>query len=260
MPDDYDTYRRNLSNYEKGLYFELGRAHELGETRDNGWVKQFCLRTKLGPRILDSARAEGRGVRGRERKSGRVSERRTLRQLNKERVALEAGQLTRTTWETVAGESLPKSIEESLSAMTRDFGARFQHVVISREDALRAMKLGQSLVSKQLELVRPYELERADRARRRLENIRRIQQEKEREQNLRSAEQARQKELTRIRTARDQLLARLPPEVARILALSMPPPERELDRHPPDLGNSTTRAGREARTREHERARDARGV
>lgn len=31
MPDEYDVIRRRLTNYEKGLYFELGRARERGK-------------------------------------------------------------------------------------------------------------------------------------------------------------------------------------------------------------------------------------
>lgn len=83
MPDEYDAIRRNMSNYEKGLYFELGRAHERGETPEKGWVRQFEIRTSEGPRVLDSARTEGRGIRSVERKSGRVNERDAHEQLKK---------------------------------------------------------------------------------------------------------------------------------------------------------------------------------
>ncbi|WP_157124609.1 hypothetical protein [Nocardia pseudovaccinii] len=190
MPDEYDDYRRRerLTNYERGLYFELGRAHERGETAEKGWVRQFRIETKDGVRILDSARTEGRGTRGIERKSGRVNERETLRQLGLERLAFESGQLTSSTWETVAGEKVPPEVVKEMQAMARDFRGKFHHQVISRADALRAIQLGQSMVSKQLELVRAHELVRADRARKRLENIREIvraRQPKEREEPAR---------------------------------------------------------------------------
>ncbi len=182
MPDDeYDKFRRNLSNYEKGLYFELGRAHERGETAERGWVRQFKMETPKGSRVLDNAKTDGRGTRSMERKSGRLNERETYRQLEKERSALEIGQLTHSGWETVSGEAVPRTIQEEMSSMARDFPGRFRHEVISRDDALRAMKLGQSIAAKQLELIRVYELDRADRARKRLANIREIVRRREAE-------------------------------------------------------------------------------
>ncbi|MGY1981159.1 hypothetical protein [Nocardia gipuzkoensis] len=83
MPDEYDAIRQRLTNYEKGLYFELGRAQERGETPEKGWVRQFRIETSKGPRVLDNARTEDRGTRGVERKSGRVNERDTREQLVK---------------------------------------------------------------------------------------------------------------------------------------------------------------------------------
>ncbi|MEU0504391.1 hypothetical protein [Nocardia sp. NPDC005998] len=174
MPDEYDAVRRDLSSYEKGLYFELGRAHERGETPEKGWVRQFEIRTSEGPRVLDSARSEGRGTRSLERKSGRVNERDAHEQLRKERAGLESQQLTHSTWETVEGEKLPDKVREDMQELARDFPSRFHHEIVSRADAARAIRLGQSLVSKQLELIRAYELVRADRARKRLEKIREI--------------------------------------------------------------------------------------
>ncbi|MET8799729.1 hypothetical protein ABZV91_25455 [Nocardia sp. NPDC004568] len=172
MPDEYDAIRKRLTRYERGLYFELGRARERGETRDNGWVPQFEIKTSEGTRILDSARTDGRGTEGVERKSGRVNERDTYFQLFKERAALESGQLTRSRWETVVGEKIPDKVRRQLEGLARDFPGRFHHEVVSRADALRAIQLGRSLASKQLELIRPYELDRADRARKRLDKIR----------------------------------------------------------------------------------------
>jgi hypothetical protein len=176
VPDEYDEYRRRerLTNYERGLYFELGRAHIRGETPERGWARQFKIETGKGSRVLDSAKTEGRGVRAVERKSGRVNEKDTRDQLARERAGLASGQLAYSTWETVEGEKLPDKVREDMQALARDFPGRFDHQVISRADALRAIQLGQSLMSKQLELVRAYELTRADRARKRLEKIREI--------------------------------------------------------------------------------------
>ncbi|MGK8520380.1 hypothetical protein ACRS6B_01885 [Nocardia asteroides] len=192
MSDEYDAMRSRLTNYEKGLYFELGRAHEGGETPEKGWVRQFRLETPAGARILDSARTEGRGTRGIERKSGRVNEIDAREQLDKERAGLEAGLLTNSRWETVAGEKIPPRIAKELHDMARDFGDKFQHVVVSRADALRAMQLGRSLVSQQLELIRPYELHRADRARERLAKVRQIVRAQERAEKFRKVQQFRE--------------------------------------------------------------------
>ncbi|NKY48270.1 hypothetical protein [Nocardia cerradoensis] len=148
MPDEYDGIRGGLSNYERGLYFELGRAHIRGETAERGWVRQFQLQVGNRARILDSARTDGRGTRGVERKSGRIHERSTLEQLRRERSALESGKLTHSRWETVAGEKIPRSVGDELRAMTRDFPGRFEHEVLSRADAARALELGRSLASR----------------------------------------------------------------------------------------------------------------
>ncbi|WP_280314030.1 hypothetical protein [Nocardia wallacei] len=199
MPDDYDAARRNLSNYERGLYFELGRAHIRGETPEKGWVRQFEINVGGKIRRLDSARTEGRGVRSRERKSGRVHERETLEQLRRERAALRTGQLTQSGWETVAGEKVPRTVRDELQQMARDFPGRFHHEVISRADALRALELGRSLAAQQLELVRSYQLSGADRARKRLANIREIVRQREvqakedRARTEREAREARQR-------------------------------------------------------------------
>ncbi|NKY33919.1 hypothetical protein HGA13_12650 [Nocardia speluncae] len=174
MPDEYDAVRRRLTRYERGLYFELGRARERGETPEKGWVRQFEVRTGAGARILDSARTHGRSTQGVERKSGRVNERDANDQLTRERAALTTGRMSHSRWETVAGERLPDKTRKQLADMARDFPGRFQHEVVSRADAVRAIRLGQSLMAKQLELIRPYELDRADRARKRLEKIREI--------------------------------------------------------------------------------------
>ncbi|MFQ6230691.1 hypothetical protein [Nocardia sp. NPDC002869] len=109
-----------------------------------------------------------------ERKSGRVNGRDANDQLTRERAALTTGRMSHSRWETVAGERIPEKTQKQLAEMARDFPGRFHHEVVSRADALRAIQLGRSLASKQLELIRPYELDRADRARRRLDKIREI--------------------------------------------------------------------------------------
>ncbi|MGO4649961.1 hypothetical protein AB4305_34355 [Nocardia sp. 2YAB30] len=142
--------------------------------------------------MLDNARTEGRGTRGVERKSGRVNERDTREQLFKERAGLESGQLTQSRWETVAGEKIPRSVAAELQAMARDFPGRFHHEIVSRADALRAIRLGQSQASQQLELVRVYELDRAQRARERLAKIREIVRAQERAEKFRKVQKFRE--------------------------------------------------------------------
>ncbi|GAB2700838.1 hypothetical protein GCM10027089_23760 [Nocardia thraciensis] len=180
VPDEYDAVRRDLSNYERGLYFELGRAHLRGETPERGWVKQFQIPTARGPRILDNANTQGKGARGIERKSGRVDDR-TLEQLKRERVGLQTGKITHSRWETVAGEKISPQVREYMEQLGRDFPGRFEHAEISRKDAARAIEVGRSLASRQLELVKAYALDRADRARKRLANIREIVRRREAE-------------------------------------------------------------------------------
>ncbi|MFF0492584.1 hypothetical protein ACFYTQ_26440 [Nocardia sp. NPDC004068] len=174
MADEYDAIRHRLSNYERGLYFELGRAHICGETPENGWVRQFEIIIDGNRRVLDSASTQGKGVRAVERKSGQINEIDALRQLALEREALQSGQLTHSTWEIVAGEKVPPAVTQELQSMAKDFPGQFQHVVISRAEAVRAIQLGQTMRAKQMELVSAYALDRADRARKRLARIKQL--------------------------------------------------------------------------------------
>ncbi|WP_454194801.1 hypothetical protein [Nocardia sp. Marseille-Q1738] len=288
MPDEYDAIRSKLTNYEKGLYFEVGRAHERGETSEKGWVRQFRVVTKEGPRVLDSARTHERGIQGVERKSGRVNEVDARAQLKKERAGLNSGQITHSRWETVAGEAVPEKVREDLRDMARDFGDKFQHVVISRADAFRAIQLGRSLVSQQLELIRPYELQRADRARERLEKIRQIVRAQERAEKFRKMEQFREaaargradapQKIERDRQAREEAerarrargadeRARVERAAAERVALEFPVPNQFQEREAADTGEqaareaadtaSLERAAADARSAE-EKAREAR--
>jgi membrane protein involved in colicin uptake len=266
MPDEYDAIRQRLTNYEKGLYFELGRAHERGETPERGWVRQFRIETSKGPRVLDNARTEGRGTRGVERKSGRINERDTREQLVKERAGLESGQLTHSRWETVAGEKIPRAVAAELQAMARDFPGRFHHEIVSRADALRAMRLGRSLMSKQLELMRVYELDRAERARERLAKIREIVRAQERAEKFRKIQHFREaaargradapQQAERARQAQqtpDTERARVEREAAERVAREFPVPDRSREREAADVAEQaareaadTARAAREA--------------
>ncbi|MEU2093018.1 hypothetical protein [Nocardia beijingensis] len=263
-----------MTNYEKGLYFELGRAHERGETPERGWVRQFAIKTDKGVRVVDSARTEGRGADSVERKSGRVNERDARRQLDLERLALESGRISRSRWETVAGEKVPDKVREDIRDMFRDFGDKFTHVVISRADALRAMKLGQSLASQQLELVRAYELDRADRARQRLAKIRQILRARERAEKFRTMQQIREAaargradapQIERDRQARagaerarpvrqtpETERARIEREAAERVAQEFPVPSQYQERETSDTGEQAVREAADAARVERE--------
>ncbi|MBF6202615.1 hypothetical protein IU483_00600 [Streptomyces gardneri] len=269
MPDEYDDFRRRLTNYEKGLYFELGRAREQGETSERGWVPQFEIEVDGDVRRLDSARTDGRGIRGVERKSGRVDRRDALIQLNLERIALQSGQMTQSRWETVSGENIAPAVAAELQAMARELGNKFQHVVVSRADALRAMRLGQSLMSQQLELVRAYELDRADRARQRLANIRQIVRAQERGEKFRKMQQFREaaargradapQQAERDRQTREQAQraqqahrtpeterAQVEREAAERVAREFPPPSQYPQREAADAGEQAAREAADA--------------
>ncbi|WP_433524388.1 hypothetical protein ACQPZ2_04285 [Nocardia pseudovaccinii] len=259
MPDEYDAARRDMSNYEKGLYFELGRAHIRGETPERGWVRQFAISINGKSRILDSARSDGKGVRSVERKSGRVNEADARKQLGLERQGLDSRQVTHSTWETVEGEKVPDKVLGDMQKLALDFPGRFRHETVSRADAARAIRLGQSLVSQQLELIRAYELTRADRARKRLGKIREIVRAREaKAKDERAQEKAPQQrgitkerdEQARENKARDER-ARVEPEPATRVMRELPTWAQILTREDNrDNAQPPTRTDREAQALE----------
>lgn len=240
-----------------------------GETRANGWQHEQSIVLGSGKgstRIHDTARTNSAGGRDfTEYKSGvRVpGDAHTLNQIALDREVLSRDPHATGTWVMRVGAADPM-VRQQLDGLQRDFPGRFQVVEVSRAEAEKARKLGRALeqqavgVQRELhnipELLRRQQLQRESKSRVQEAAARAIA----RQQAQRAAEQARQHELACIRVVREQLLARLPADVARVLEVSMPPPERELDREPPVPGSGMTRAGREARARERERGRDAR--
>ncbi|MBF6475144.1 MULTISPECIES: hypothetical protein [Nocardia] len=169
----------------------------------------------------------------------------------------------------MAGEKIPEKVREDLRAMARDFGDKFRHVIISRADALRAMQLGQSLVSQQLELIRTYELNRADRARERLAKIREIVRAQERGEKFRKVQQFREaaargradapQRIERDRQARTEAerarQARQAPEnertrierdAAERVAQEFPVPSQYQERETADIGEQAARDAADA--------------
>ncbi len=131
------------------------------------------------------------------------------------------------------------------------------------------MQLGQSLVSQQLELIRPYELNRADRARERLANIRQIVRAKERAEKFRKMQQFREaagrgraeapQQVERDRQAREQAerarqarhmpeneRARIEREAAERVAQEFPVPDQYTQRDATDIGEQAARDAAEA--------------
>lgn len=137
---------------DQGRYFELGRAYLEGETRAAGWQQQVPL-GRDGKRILDSAKVNARGEieQSRERKSGRV-DRTAVGQIQKELRALRDGTLGSSRWETVEGAQIPREVQAALDMARREFPDRFEHRIISRAEAMLAIREGQRLAAKQREL------------------------------------------------------------------------------------------------------------
>ncbi|MDN2501915.1 hypothetical protein FHY52_35270, partial [Nocardia nova] len=199
--DAYDALRAGLQPHEQGRYFELGRAYLERETREAGWQHQV----PLGGRVLDSAKLDSRGKveQGRERKSGRV-DREAVPQLRKERDALRDGTLGSSRWETVAGTPISAEAQRWIDALKREFPDRFEHRIISRAEAVLAIKEGQRIAqSRQLELISRPELQRQARqkAERDRKQRERDRAERERAQREKDAREREKNERTKTRHA-----------------------------------------------------------
>ncbi|MCC3311415.1 MULTISPECIES: hypothetical protein [Nocardia] len=187
-PDRYDALRNGMPAYERGRYFEIGRAYLEKETREAGWRQQVPLGSE--GRILDSAQVNprtGKVDKSRERKSGRVEGREAVRQIEKEIDALREGNLVSSRWETVEGETISREVQTMLNLAAREFPDRFEHRVVSREDARLAILEGQRIA-------RARQLELPGLSRDRLK-----QRQQEREARQRS-----QREADRVRKSREQ--------------------------------------------------------
>ncbi|WP_249644518.1 hypothetical protein [Nocardia sputi] len=262
---------RSRKARDRGRHFHRGMAQQRGETRENGWQHEAKIELGKGKgntRIHDTARVNDEGGRDfTEYKSGVVvrGDPHTLNQLRLDREVLDRDPHAAGTWVIRDGAADPM-IRKQLQALQRDFPERFQVVEVSRAEAEKARKLGRALeqqargVQREMhnvpELIRQQQQRQQD-AKARVQEA--VQRAIERQEAQKAAENARQQQLVRIVEARAQLLAKLPPDVARVFAVSMPPPAEELDRRPPTPGAGTTRAGREARAQARENYREARG-
>lgn len=262
---------RSRKARDRGRHFHRGMAQQRGETRANGWRHEAKIELGKGKgntRVHDTARVNEQGGRDfTEYKSGVVirGDAHTLNQIRLDREVLTRDPHATGTWVMRVGAADP-TVRKQLDGLRRDFPERFQMVEVSRAEAEKARKLGRALeqqargVQREMhnvpELIRQQQ-QRQQEAKARVQNA--VQRALERQEAQKAAENARQQQLDRILQAQAQLLAKLPPDVARILAVSMPPPAEELNRQPPTPGTGTTRAGREARALAREHQREARG-
>ncbi|MEV2222660.1 hypothetical protein AB0E01_22610 [Nocardia vinacea] len=165
---------KGRENNLRGEYFHRGMAQIRGETRENGWAREYV--EPHNEQRLDQARVyvnkEDRAFR--EYKSGRIDER-SVEQLRGHRELLDKGIYRSGEWVTVTPlEKAPKEFRDLVAEMQRELN--FRLVVVPPELTARAMELGEQLTpgARQLELVSSYELYRQERARQRLEKIREI--------------------------------------------------------------------------------------
>ncbi|RJO69991.1 hypothetical protein D5S18_29420 [Nocardia panacis] len=151
--------------------------------------------TSIGPRHYDKARADEHGrIHAAEDKSGKTGSRNDLRELEKDRELLRKGVIETLRVRTVAGEKMSSAYRELLTEMQQELGSRVIHQELTREQACLAFDMGLAYEkdARQLELRTRLELDRAERARLRLENIREIVKARERAEALERAERAQQ--------------------------------------------------------------------
>ncbi|QIS05943.1 hypothetical protein F5X71_29790 [Nocardia brasiliensis] len=217
MPDEYDKIRENFNPPERGRIFENG-TEAVFHDREKGYVSHPDPYSTLhGQRYYDKARTDALGkVHAIDDKSGQTGSKNDIRELKKDRELLATREIETLTIRTVAGEKMSAAYERRLNELRNEFGARVIHVEISRAQArdVFAKGLDREKNAQQLELSGVREKaregkakalenrreqiaeiakarERKERARQRLENIRKIEQARaERERMAIAAEQA----------------------------------------------------------------------
>lgn len=254
-----------------GRWFQMGMAAMRGETAQNGWRTEHFERS-LGRRYDTARVVDPTDRRFTEYKSGRTPTRETLKQLGKDRQALERG--WSGTWVRVADVHFSGKVEEKLRELQRDFRDRFDLVTVTEQQRRAAIDRGRELeLGGQLSLfdagkLQEHERERAKNARDRREREVRAARAQQREREQRERDHGREPERDAWRgkpwrvpereRAREE---REPPPatdlrtVVELHALSFPQPPnapvpREMERE---------RAEREALARHRYRERDPRG-
>ncbi len=206
---EYDKDRADFNNYDRGRIFEDGTELYFAENQRNGYRRGLELPTDLGPRRYDKAKIlpDGR-ILAVEDKSGRVISENDIREFKKDRELLDRRKVDQLLIRTVEGEKISEKAKQQIKELQDDFGERVVHQIIPRWQAREIWARGLELEKerqrqkenkpRQLELIKTYELSRAERARKRLENIRQIVQGREvKERAEREREQQREREQTR---------------------------------------------------------------
>ncbi|MBF6131141.1 hypothetical protein [Nocardia brasiliensis] len=252
--DGYDSDRNGFTNNERGRIWEYG-TDRFYRDRENGYVKPPQSRehwTPEGYRRYDKENVNEKGqIRAVEDKSGSITGENDRRELEKDYFLLDRGLIDHLLLRTVAGEAVSKECRDLIDKLQRDFPAKFTHLEISRSEAREIWSKGLAVErgkGQQLEISGVREKareakakalenrreqiaeiakarERKERARERLENIRKIEQtraEKERmaiaaeqaaaaeriareERETRQHEQDRDRELAKTAEAREQI-------------------------------------------------------
>ncbi|MFI6779067.1 hypothetical protein [Nocardia sp. NPDC050412] len=210
---DYDDQRR-----ENARLFHHGMAHQRGETPEKGWRHEREVWTPDGYRRMDSSRVVDKDDRRfTEYKSGQVSGKTSREQVDKD-IYLVREEGWSGQWVTVAGERFDREIRDPLEKLAREFPERFQIIVVTKTERLKAIELGRQLEREapQLELFDIAQLREQHKARQqaareaRDERIREQHaQEKEREQRERDKELARSVGPRELNEKREQLRKRM---------------------------------------------------
>ncbi|WP_147404114.1 hypothetical protein [Nocardia panacis] len=186
--DGYDADRRSYDSQARGRIFENGTG-EFFRDRERGYTPQVEVPVpgRNEVRRFDKAQVKDGAYLSIEDKSGAVRGPNDMKEMRNDRILLERGIVANHTLRTVEGEYISKEAREFINEMLRDFPGRYVHQVISREEARQIWARGlQREPGQQLELVRAYELNRAERARQRLEHIRQIVKAQQRSELFRT--------------------------------------------------------------------------
>ncbi|WP_157111487.1 hypothetical protein [Nocardia beijingensis] len=262
--------QRGRNNNTRGEYFHRGMAQIRGETRESGWVREHREDLPGGKYVkLDQARVLGGEKAFSEYKSGRVDGK-ARDQLAAHRYLLEKGIYRSGQWVTVKGEVIAPEIRTLIEEMARDLEGKFQHVEVSREMAVQAIGLGETLTpGKTMELPGVGDKARAQQhAIERIENRARdtANRFREIERFHNAADRGRAEAAHRARETAER--AQVERVAAERVALEFPVPGLFQEREAVDTGEqvareaadaaSLERAAADARTAEEKAREDAR--
>ncbi|MFI2562429.1 hypothetical protein [Nocardia farcinica] len=282
MPKDYLRERdRWTKSRDFGNVFRDGMCQLLGRTEDRGWQKERYYRTKRGARFHDSASARERHAM--EFKAGEVR-RDALDQLAKDTQALRDGWVVE--WYTVEGAKIDNQVAAKMKELQARYPGSFLAVTVTREMFSQAIELGkqrgldrrqQPAKTPEQARDRPHDQAEAKRVEREHAEIRAVQtqmksmlqlhaQQGQREPQVeqhRESEAAR--DVARVASEAAERAERIacaqhdgiPPEIARLLALSHAEPPSAATRLSARETPRVTRGGHALdRARERDQGRE----